>query len=98
MFLREKTAIPYTGYGTQEQLRILARVVLRPPKRTQLFEAAEAFLHRRQGWRKFFSAPAVKAPVRLVVGDEQLDRDRPRRLPRHPDQEPRSPPAGKLFN
>ena len=65
------SVVPYAGYGTDEQLRVLARVVLTPPRRPAI-EAAEQFLYRR-GWRNFFmSAPAVRAPVRLIVGDEEL--------------------------
>lgn len=63
--------IPYTGYGTQEQLRVLARVVLTPPRQPVL-DAAEAFMYRR-GWRNFLSsAPAVYAPIEVRVGGETL--------------------------
>lgn len=66
------TVIPYTGYGTEEQLRVLARVSLRPHDRTQLVMAAGEFLQRR-GWRNFTSSPAVREPVTLVVGEERLE-------------------------
>lgn len=66
------SVIPYTGYGTEEQLRVLARIVLRPRNRTQLLTAAEAFLHRR-GWRNFMSAPTVREPAILSVGGEQIE-------------------------
>ncbi|MDO4783799.1 MAG: DUF2183 domain-containing protein [Propionibacteriaceae bacterium] len=66
------SVIPFTGYGTDQQLRVLARVVLRPKGQPPLLTAAEAFLHRR-GWRNFMAVPVVREPVRLSVGDEHLD-------------------------
>ncbi|PIF03140.1 MAG: ABC transporter ATP-binding protein, partial [Propionibacterium sp.] len=61
----------YTGYGTEQQLRVLARVIL-TPSRTQLFDAADEFLNRR-GWRNFISAPAVHHQVTLVVNGEEIN-------------------------
>lgn len=66
------TVIPFTGYGTDQQLRVLARVILTPQRRPPLLTAAEEFLHRR-GWRNFLVAPVVREQVRLEVADEYLD-------------------------
>lgn len=65
--------IPFTGYGTDAQLRVLARVVLSPEKpRTPLGQVAGDFLDQR-GWRQFFAAPVPQAPVGVTVGSSHLD-------------------------
>ena len=48
----------YTGFGTTRQVRVLARVVLRPPKDAGIAQAATDLLHRR-GWRNFIAAAKV---------------------------------------
>ena len=62
-----ETVIPFTGYGTQSQIRVLGRVVLRPAEaRTHLGRAAEELLMQR-GWRNFVAAPIPRAEVNVTV-------------------------------
>lgn len=69
---REKV-ICYTGYGTSESVRVLGRVVLVPRwSRTGLGKATEDLIKRR-GFRNFFSAACVRAPVRITVGDQEVE-------------------------
>lgn len=66
------SVIPYTGYGTTDHVRVLARVVLRPAEpKTQLGTAAEQFLSQR-GWRNFFTAPAQRVAVTVTVGGSSM--------------------------
>ncbi len=63
-----EAVVPFTGYGSQSQVRVLARVVLRPAEaRTQFGRAAEEFLMQR-GWRNFLAAPIPRAEVNVTVG------------------------------
>lgn len=68
-----ETIIPYAGYGSSDQLRILARVVLVPQApRTDLLRAADAFL-RQRGWRNFMAVPIAKAKVSVTAGDATME-------------------------
>ncbi|MDR1768425.1 MAG: DUF2183 domain-containing protein [Propionibacteriaceae bacterium] len=69
---REKV-ISYTGYGTTDCVRILARVVLVPGRATSgLAKDVEEFV-RRRGFRNFVTAPCVRNPIKIVVGDLEID-------------------------
>ena len=67
----QESIIPFTGYGTSEQLRVLARVVLRPSQDLGIVQAANALLWRR-GWRNFMNAAKVGAKVTVVIGDTHI--------------------------
>lgn len=67
----QETISAYTGYGNSEQLRVLARVLLQPPKKLGLMQAASALLYRR-GWRNFISTPCVQANATVVVGGVRI--------------------------
>ncbi|MGZ4592448.1 MAG: App1 family protein [Actinomycetes bacterium] len=56
--------LPYTGYGTDGWVRVLARVLLAPP------ETREREFQSGRGWRRFLSAKAVDVAVTVEVGDE----------------------------
>lgn len=59
--------IAYTGYGSSDFLRVMARVKLVPQwSRSQLGRATKEFVKRR-GWRSFLTAPCVRVPVTLTV-------------------------------
>lgn len=65
--------IPFTGYGSKEHVRVIARVVLRPSEaKTHLGIYAEQFLNQR-GWRNFFRVPVPDTPVQLRVGKHVID-------------------------
>lgn len=65
--------VPFTGYGTDDHVRVLGRLILRPAKpRTTLGLYAETFLHQR-GWRNFISTPVPRRPVTVKVGDRELE-------------------------
>ena len=66
-----ESILPYIGYGTSEQLRVLARVILQPPQDEAIVQAASALLYRR-GWRNFINAPLVGAPLDVVIGDTRI--------------------------
>lgn len=54
--------LPYTSYGTDGWVRVLARVLLTPPgTRRQDIETG-------RGWRRFFSAPVSGVAVTVIVG------------------------------
>ena len=64
--------ICYTGYGTSAGVRILGRVVLMPRRaRSGLRKATREFVKRR-GFRNFITAPCVRAPVTVTVGDRVI--------------------------
>ncbi|HET9127630.1 MAG TPA: phosphatase domain-containing protein [Propionibacteriaceae bacterium] len=67
-----EVVLPFTGYGTQSQVRVLARVVLRPAEpRTPLGKAAEEMLLQR-GWRNFVAAPIPHTEVSVTVGSSGI--------------------------
>ena len=68
----QESILAFTGYGNGEQLRLLARVVLRPPQSDALVQAAAAMLERR-GWHNFMNAARVGARVTVVVGDARVE-------------------------
>ncbi|NLG19847.1 MAG: DUF2183 domain-containing protein [Actinomycetales bacterium] len=81
----------YTGYGSADRARLLARVLLsrKPPREagtldddapgvetgTSVEEAAEALQRAVRGWRNFITAPALNAPVTVTLGEVTLDVD-----------------------
>lgn len=65
--------VPFTGYGTDDHVRVLGRLILRPAKpRSFIGMYAETFLQRR-GWRNFFSTPVPRRPVTVKVADKELE-------------------------
>ena len=56
--------LPYAGYGTQEWVRLLGRVLITPPETRRRDPAV-------RGWRRFLSAPASGVPVLVEVGGER---------------------------
>lgn len=67
----QESVVAYTGFGTPQQVRILARVILRPPSQLGIVQVANELLSRR-GWRNFLAAPLVGAPATVVVGDRRV--------------------------
>src|SRR5919202_1209909 len=55
---------PYAGYGTQEWVRLLGRVLVTPPGSRRLDPAV-------RGWRRFVSAPAAGVPVLVEIAGER---------------------------
>ncbi|MFV0429635.1 MAG: App1 family protein [Arachnia sp.] len=68
----QETIVAFTGIGTPEHVRVLARVVLRPPRQLGLVQAAQELIQRR-GWRNFVAAPTPHARVSVVVDDQRVD-------------------------
>ena len=66
-----ESIIPFTGYGSSEQLRILARIVLRPSNDLGLVQVASAMLYRR-GWRNFINVSRVEPKATIVIGDVRI--------------------------
>jgi len=65
--------IGYTGYGSEQRLRVLARVIVTPHGMASLTPAREEAWAARRGYRNFFSVPAVNRSVRVSVGDQVVD-------------------------
>ncbi len=64
--------IGYTGYGSSDFLRVMARVKLVPQwSRGQLGRATKEFVKRR-GWRSFLTAPCVRVPTTITIGDRRV--------------------------
>lgn len=65
--LRERgwgpSVVPYTGYGTQEWVRVLGRVMLQPPG------APPRQSEDARGWRAFLASSSGGVDVRIRVGD-----------------------------
>jgi phosphatidate phosphatase APP1 len=59
--------IPYRGYGTDEWVRVLCRVLLTKPRRDS--RSARA---RIRGWRSFVSVPVAHAVVTVTIGDVEV--------------------------
>ncbi|SDL74904.1 App1 family protein [Tessaracoccus oleiagri] len=64
----QESVRPYTGYGTSEQIRVLARIVLQPSKQFGIVQAANALLYRR-GWRNFIAFSKADAAASVRFGD-----------------------------
>ncbi len=65
--------VPFIGYGTDDQIRVLARVVLIPAKDADFFRRrAETFRHQR-GWRSFIANPLPYCAATLTIGDTNVD-------------------------
>lgn len=63
--------VGYTGFGTTEQVRLLARVVLQPPSELEIVRAATELMHRR-GWRNFIATPLAGAHAWVTMGGEPI--------------------------
>ena len=65
--------VPFTGYGNEEHLRVLGRMVLRPAEpHTPLGAYAESLLNQR-GWRNFLNAPVPNGLATVMVGSSQME-------------------------
>ncbi|SHJ83644.1 Phosphatidate phosphatase APP1 [Tessaracoccus bendigoensis DSM 12906] len=67
----QESILAFTGYGNSEQLRILARIVMRPSEDLGIVQAAQALLYRR-GWRNFMNAAKVDARLWVVIDDTRI--------------------------
>ena len=68
--------IGHTGYGSQDFVRVLGRVLLSRPADRPATGEAEAVIERlrgteneQRGWRAFVTAGAMDTPVSLIIGD-----------------------------
>ncbi|GAB3821522.1 DUF2183 domain-containing protein [Tessaracoccus terricola] len=68
----QESVVAYTGFGTQDQIRVLARMVLRPPSQLGIVQAATELINRR-GWRNFINAALVDSPATVVIGEERVE-------------------------
>lgn len=60
--------VPYAGYGTTEWVRVLARVLLAPPRgATPRAERTTDVPTDLRGWRRFVSASAPGVPVTVTI-------------------------------
>ncbi|MBX3068036.1 MAG: DUF2183 domain-containing protein [Cryobacterium sp.] len=58
-------AMPFSGYGSTEWIRVLSRVLLAKPDSSD-----EARSKKIRGWRSFTSIPVGNAKVTITAGDE----------------------------
>jgi hypothetical protein len=71
------TVIPYRGYGTATEIRVLCRVVLAPvlkPGSRRARKFARRFESVR-GWRSFVSVPVANAAVTISIGLSAINPD-----------------------
>ena len=68
--------IGHTGYGSQDFVRVLGRVLLSRQTKGPAVSEAEGNLSdlrdnagEQRGWRAFVTAGAMHVPVRVIVGD-----------------------------
>lgn len=66
---RGKTAsvVPFPGYGSEEWIRVLGRVLIVHPRK----QTPEGELESVRGWRSFLGIPVRFSEVTITVGDEQ---------------------------
>ena len=71
--------VAHTGYGSQEFVRVLGRVLLtRRPERGERADAGASTAElrsaedERRGWRAFITAPTMNVPVTITVGDKTV--------------------------
>lgn len=67
----QEQVVAYTGFGTPEQIRVLGRIVLRPPSQLGIVQVAAEIINRR-GWRNFIAAPLVGAQAAVVVAGKSV--------------------------
>src|SRR5664279_2080103 len=62
--------VPYTGYGTTEWVRILARVLLAPPRGAEPVDIATTAARQQatRGWRRFLTTPIEDVEVEVELG------------------------------
>jgi len=65
--------VAYTGYGSEQRLRVLARVILTPRGTAGIMATREEVWAARRGWRNFISVPAVNRAVQVRVGSTVTD-------------------------
>lgn len=64
--------VTYVGYGNEDQLRVLARVVLTPaPRPARDGRAGTRPPRERRGWSNFVNAVAQDCQVRVTVGERE---------------------------
>jgi phosphatidate phosphatase APP1 len=71
--------VAHTGYGSQEFVRVLGRVLLtRRPEAGSREDAGASTAElrsaedERRGWRAFITAPAMNVPVTITVGEQVI--------------------------
>lgn len=67
-----ETIVPYTGYGSEDQLRVLARIVLTPPRSSSALGREVEQLMQRRGWRNFIATGTVRTPARVRINGKTL--------------------------
>jgi phosphatidate phosphatase APP1 len=72
--------ISHTGYGSQDFVRVLGRVLLSRQKPEPVASSGEGGIRNlrdtageQRGWRAFVTAGAMNVPVRVVVGDRAAE-------------------------
>ena len=62
--------VPYTGYGTTEWVRVLARVLLAPPRGAEPVDTATTAARQQatRGWRRFLTTPIEDVEVEVELG------------------------------
>lgn len=65
------TVIPYRGYGSTHEIRVLCRVLLTkvPKPGSRLAKKFAKRFESVRGWRSFVSVPVANAPVTITIGD-----------------------------
>lgn len=65
--------VPFTGYGSTEFVRVLARAVMHNPARADADHTREGRLkENRRGWRNFISTHVAYLPVEITAGKRTI--------------------------
>lgn len=64
--------VPYTGYGTEEHVRVLGRLVLNPPRAGHPLPGYAVGWLNRRGWRNFIGLPVPHGRAVLRLAGETL--------------------------
>ena len=72
--------ISHTGYGSQDFVRVLGRVLLSRQRKTPPVSKMDGSIrdlrgttNEQRGWRAFVTAGAMNVPVRVTVGDRTAE-------------------------
>ena len=64
----------FSGYGSNNRVRVLARVLMSSPKSEAFDDSAHSLTQQAQrGWRQFFTIQVGNWPVTVTVGEQKIN-------------------------
>lgn len=64
--------VAYTGYGSKDFARVLGRVVMHNPAKSEDLDPVGTLEEAQRGWRSFVATPVPMIPVTVRVGDAEV--------------------------